>query len=38
MSGSKSREATDLKDVIATGKRSQVTRMVCKPLLVILLA
>ena len=36
MSGSNIREAADLKDVIATGKRSQVTRLVCGPLLVIL--
>ena len=36
MSGSNIREAADLKDAIATGKRSQVTRLVCGPLLVIL--
>ena len=36
MSGSNIRETADLKDVIATGKRSQVTRLVCGPLLVIL--
>ena len=36
MSGSNIREAADLKDVIATGKRSQATRLVCGPLLVIL--
>ena len=36
MSGSNISEAADLKDVIATGKSSQVTRLVCGPLLVIL--
>ena len=36
MSGSNIREAADLKDVIATGKSSQVTRLVCRLLLVIL--
>ena len=36
ISGSNIREAADLKDVITTGKRSQVTRLVCGPLLVIL--
>ena len=36
MTGSNIREAADLKDVIATGKRSQVTRLVYGPLLVIL--
>ena len=34
ISGSNIREAADLKDVIATGKRPQVTRLVCGPLLV----
>ena len=34
ISGSNVREAADLKDVIATGKRSQVTRLVFGPLLV----
>ena len=34
MSGSNTREATDLKDNIATGKRSPVIRLVCGPLLV----
>ena len=36
MSGSNFREAADLKDAIATGKKSQVTRLVCGALLVIL--
>ena len=36
MSGSNIREGADMKDAIATGKRSQVTRLVCRPLLVIL--
>ena len=36
MSGSNIREAADLKDVIATGKSSLVTRLVCRPLSVIL--
>ena len=36
MSGSNIRETADLKDVIATGKRSQDTMLVCGPLLVIL--
>ena len=36
MSGSNIREAADLKVVIATEKRSQVTRLVCGSLLVIL--
>ena len=36
MSGSNIREASDLKDVIASGnKRSPVVRLVCGPLLVI---
>ena len=35
MSGSNIGEATDLKNVIATGKRSLVVRLVCGPLLVI---
>ena len=35
MCGSNIREATDLKDIIATGKRSPVIRLVCGPLLVI---
>ena len=36
MSGSNIREASDLKDVIASGnKRSAVVRLVCGPLLVI---
>ena len=38
MSGFNNREAAVLKDVITTGKRSHVTRMVCKPSLVILVA
>ena len=39
MSGSKSREAAVVKEVIITGKRWQwVTRLVCKPSFVILLA
>ena len=38
MSGSNNREAAVLKDVITTGMRWQVTRLVCKPSLVILLA
>ena len=36
MSGFNFRDAADLKDFIATGKSSQVTRLVCGPLLVIL--
>ena len=37
MSGSNSRKAAVLKYVITTGKRSHVTRMVCKPSLLILI-
>ena len=36
MSGYNIRQAADLKDIIPTGKSSQVTRLVCRPLLVIL--
>ena len=36
MSGSNNRETADIKDIMTTGKRSQVARLVCEPLLVIL--
>ena len=36
MSGSNNRETADIKDIMSTGKRSQVARLVCEPLLVIL--
>ena len=36
MSGSNNRETADIKDIMATGKRSQVARLVCEPSLVIL--
>ena len=36
MSGSNIREVADLKDVIAPGKSSQVTRLVCGPISCIL--
>ena len=36
MSGSNNREAVNLKDNVATGKRSQVPRLVCESFLVIL--
>ena len=36
MSGSNSRGVADIKDIMATGKRLQVARLVCEPLLVIL--
>ena len=35
-SGSNNREVADIKEIMATGKRSQVGRLVCEPLLVIL--
>ena len=36
MSVSNNRGTADIKDIMATGKRSQVARLVCEPLLVIL--
>ena len=36
MSGSNNRGTADIKDIMATGKRSQVARLVCESLLVIL--
>ena len=36
MSGSNNRGTADIKDIMATGKRSQVARLVCEPSLVIL--
>ena len=36
-SGSNNRGVAEVKDIMATGKRSQVARLVCEPLLVILL-
>ena len=36
MSGSNNRGTVDIKDIMATGKRSQVARLVCEPSLVIL--
>ena len=36
ISGSNNRGVADIKDIMATGKRSQVARLVCEPLLVIL--
>ena len=36
MSGSNNRGTADIKGIMATGKRSQVARLVCEPLLVIL--
>ena len=33
-SGSNSRITADIKDIMATGKRSQVFRLVCEPLLI----
>ena len=35
-SGSNNRGVADIKDIMATGKRSQVGRLLCEPLLVIL--
>ena len=35
ISGSNNRETADIKDIMATGKRSQVARLVCEPSLVI---
>ena len=35
ISGSNNRGTADIKDIMATGKRSQVARLVCEPLLVI---
>ena len=31
MSGSNNRGTADMKDIMATGKRSQVARLVCEP-------
>ena len=36
MSGSNYIGVADIKDIMATGKRSQVARLVCEPLLLIL--
>ena len=36
ISGSNNRGTADIKDIMVTGKRSQVARLVCEPLLVIL--
>ena len=36
MSGSNNRGTADMKEIMATGKRSQVARLVCEPLLVVL--
>ena len=36
ISGSNNRGVADIKDIMATGKRSQVARLVCEPSLVIL--
>ena len=36
MSGSNNIGVADIKDIMATGKRLQVARLVCEPLLVIL--
>ena len=36
ISGFNNRGTADIKDIMATGKRSQVARLVCEPLLLIL--
>ena len=36
MSGSNNRGVADIQDIMVTGKRSQVARLVCEPSLVIL--
>ena len=36
ISGSNNRGVADIKDIMATGKRSQNARLVCEPLLLIL--
>ena len=35
MSGSNSRGTADIEDIMTTGRRSQVARLVCEPLLLI---
>ena len=36
MSGSNNRGTADIEDIMTTGRRSQVARLVCEPLLLIL--